>query len=62
VVVEKCVDAAGALLACRRVGEAADESDSAAAVAVEMLRGRVPAVAVLRAHIVDIQPVQTPGE
>ena len=44
-----------------RSRQTADEGDSAAAVAVEMLRGRIPAVAVLRAHVIDIQPVQAAG-
>ena len=62
VIVQEFRHAAGALLASRGVGVAADKGDSAAAVAEEMLRGRIPAVMVLRAHVVDIHTVQAAGQ
>ena len=61
-VVQKFSNAAGSLLAGRGVGEPANEGDLAAAVAVEMLGSRVPAIAVLCAYIIDIQAVQAPGQ
>ena len=61
-VVQEFRYAAGALLAGRGVDEAANEGDSAAAVAVEMLGGRVPAIAVLCAYVIDIHAIQTASQ
>ena len=61
-IVEEFLYAPGTLLPGRGVGVAANECDPAAAVAVQMLSGRVPAIAVLRAHVIDIHSLEASGQ
>src|SRR5829696_7355013 len=56
--VQEFLDAAGPLGAGRGVAVTAHKSDATTTMAAEMLRGRISAVAVLRAHIVDIHSLQ----